>query len=191
MLISADTIHYCKAETVAINVQFILEIASKIATDPSGPPDASDMPFSEFSNWHINISDIYQDLFRQPIGVPLSSRHDFRILTDPLAKAPHQQLYRQSLAEKEAYKSEICKLVENSWVAASCSHFAVPIIFVKKGDGKLCMCMDYRDLNTITARDRYTMPYINDLLDKLHRSRYFTKMDLSSGYYQLGIHSAD
>jgi hypothetical protein len=51
--------------------------------------------------------------------------------------------------------------------------------------------MDYRDLNVITTRDRYRLPYIEDLIDRLHGSRVFTKLDLASGYHQLRIHPDD
>jgi hypothetical protein len=76
-------------------------------------------------------------------------------------------------------------------VTESTSRFATLIIFVKQGDGTLRMCVDYRSLNNITAQDRYLLRYIDDLLNKLHGSRYFTKLDLSSGYHQLCIHFDD
>lgn len=73
----------------------------------------------------------------------------------------------------------------------STSRFAAPIIFVKKSDGTLRMCVDYKELNSITTYDRYPLLHIDDLLDKLYGSRYFTKLDLSSGYHQLRIHPND
>jgi len=53
------------------------------------------------------------------------------------------------------------------------------------------MCVDYRGLNAITAKDRYPLPYIENLLDKLHGARVFTKLDLASGYHQVRVHSDD
>jgi len=53
------------------------------------------------------------------------------------------------------------------------------------------MCVDYRGLNVITAKDRYHLPYIEDLLNKLHGARVFTKLDLASGYHQVPVHSDD
>jgi hypothetical protein len=70
----------------------------------------------------------------------------------------------------------------------SCSCFAGPIIFVKKGNGKLYICVDYRGLNAIASRDRYPMPYIDDRLDKLYRLQYFTKIYLLSEYHQQYIY---
>ena len=71
------------------------------------------------------------------------------------------------------------------------NHFAAPLIFVKKHDGILRVYVDYRELYTITARDRYPLPYINHLLDKLYSFQYFTLLDLSTGYHQLRIHLDD
>jgi hypothetical protein len=76
-------------------------------------------------------------------------------------------------------------------VGESNSCFAAPIIFVKNSNGKLRMFCDYRGLNKITQKDRYSLPYIDDLLDKLHGAKNFTKLDLASGYYQLRIHNED
>jgi hypothetical protein len=176
---------------MAVNVRFTSEVASNVTTTGTDPPDKRDLPLSEFNKWHVDITATHKDLFKAPLGVPPASRHNFRIVTDPLAKTPHRQPYRQSLAEREAYEMEIRELVENGWGTESCSRFAAPIISVKKGDGKLHMCVDYKGLNAITSRDRYPMPYIDDLLNKLHGSRYFTKMDLSSEYHQLRIHPDD
>jgi hypothetical protein len=94
-------------------------------------------------------------------------------------------------AQREEFERQIAKLLANGWVTDSNSRYAAPIIFVDKGDGSLRMCVDYRALNKITSKDRYPFPYIEDLLDRLHGARVFTKLDLASGYHQLRVHPDD
>jgi hypothetical protein len=91
----------------------------------------------------------------------------------------------------EEFTAQIRKLIGNRPVRESNSHFAVQIIAVKKGNSKLRICCDLQSLNKITLKDQYSLPYIDDLLDKLDGSRYFTKLDLASVYHQRRIHSED
>ena len=67
----------------------------------------------------------------------------------------------------------------------------MPILFQKKHDGSLRLCVDYRALNKITVKKKYHIPLIVDLFDQLGGARYFTKLDLHSGYYQLRIAEGD
>jgi len=94
-------------------------------------------------------------------------------------------------AERAEFEVQIKKLLANRWVTDSHSHYVAPIVFVKKPDATLRMCVDYRGLNNITAKDRYLLPYIKDLLDKLHGARVFTKLDVASGYHQVRVHPDD
>jgi len=89
------------------------------------------------------------------------------------------------------FKVQIKKLRANGWVTDSNSCYAAPIIFVKKPDATLRMCVDYCGLNLITFKDQYLLLYIEDLLDKLHGAGFFTKLDLASGYHQVRVHSDD
>jgi hypothetical protein len=194
-LISAADAWQSREGLFVVNIRMVSEIGSNVGTDGGSrledTKDILDLSVGEFQNWRNKIDTQHSDLFKPPVGVPPPSKDDFRIVTDPLSKAPYRQPYRQSLSEREEYERQIAKLIANGWVAESNSRFAAPIIFVKKGDGKLRMCCDYRGLNKITQKDRYPLPYIVDLLDKLHGSEYFTKLDLASGYHQLRIHQDD
>ncbi|GJW42489.1 putative nucleotidyltransferase, ribonuclease H [Tanacetum coccineum] len=80
---------------------------------------------------------------------------------------------------------------DNGFIHPSHSPWGAPVLFVKKKDGSLRMCIDYRELNKVTVINRYPLPRINDLFDQLQRSRYFSKIDLWSGYHQLRVHEED
>jgi len=89
------------------------------------------------------------------------------------------------------FEVQIKKLLANRSVTDSHLRYAAPIIFVKKPDTTLQMCVDYCALNSIMVKDRYPLLYIEELLDKLHGARIFTKLDLASGYHQVRVHSGD
>jgi len=77
------------------------------------------------------------------------------------------------------------ELLDAGLIQPSQSPYASPVLFVKKPDGSLRFCIDYRMLNSITKKDRYPLPRAEDLIDRLHGARYFTSFDLCSGYWQV------
>jgi len=113
---------------------------------------------ADLGKWRLQIRRAFDDLFQPPRGVPPPGEHDFRIHTDLTAKIPHRQLYRMTQSERKEFEVQIKKLLANGWVTDSHSRYAAPIIFVKKPDATLQMCVDYRGLNAITAKDRYPLP---------------------------------
>jgi len=94
-------------------------------------------------------------------------------------------------SERAEFEVQIRKLLANGWVTNSHSCYTAPIIFVKKPNATLRMCVNYRSLNKITAKDRYPLLYIEDLQDKLHGIQVFTKLDLATGYHQVRVHPDD
>jgi len=167
----------------------VVNIHEKPVGDEFDPGEAV---LADLGKWRVPIRQEFKDLFQPPMGVPPPRKDDFCILTDSTAKILHRQPYRMTPAEREEFEKQIKKLLENSWVTDSHSQYAAPVIFVKKTDSTaLRMCVDYRRLHKITAKDRYPLPYIDDLLDRLHAGRVFTKLDLASGYHQVRIHSDD
>ena len=83
--------------------------------------------------------------------------------------------------------------MSNGWVTRSHSRFAAPVLFVKKPHtvDELRMCIDYRALNAITEKDRFPLPNMEDLIDRLHGATIFTTLDLATGYHQMRIEPED
>ena len=82
-------------------------------------------------------------------------------------------------------------MMEKDIIKPSCSPWASPVVLVKKKDGTSRFCIDYRKVNTVTRKDAYPLPRVDDLLDTLAGSRLFSTLDLISGYWQVEIHPGD
>lgn len=95
--------------------------------------------------------------------------------------------YRLSFTERAKVKEILEDLLKNGIVRESESEYASPIIIVPKKNGELRLCVDYRALNKKTSKDKYPMPLIDDQIDSLSGQRYFTTLDLASGYHQIPI----
>ncbi|GBM46445.1 Retrovirus-related Pol polyprotein from transposon 297 [Araneus ventricosus] len=98
---------------------------------------------------------------------------------------------RLPLARKEEADHLVKAMVDNGIIDESSSPWASPIVLVKKKDGSTRFCVDYRKLNEITKKDSYPLPRIDDTLDALNGSQWFTTLDLKSGYWQIEIRPED
>jgi hypothetical protein len=107
--------------------------------------------------------------------------------TTPIAKKP----YRMAATELAKLNKQLSELEQKGYVRPSSSPWGAPVLFVKKKDGSMRLCVDYRALNEVTIKNKYPLPKIDDLFDQLKGAKYFSKIDLRSGYYQLKIQSED
>lgn len=111
--------------------------------------------------------------------------HTIRL--EPGHVPPYRRQYRLTVEEMEEVKRQVAELLKKGFIEPSSSPFGAPVLFVQKKDGTLRMCIDYRALNAITVKDRYPLPNIQDLIDKLHGKTVFSSLDLQSGYHQIKI----
>lgn len=95
--------------------------------------------------------------------------------------------YRMSYSEKEKVKTMLEELLDSGIIRESQSNYCSPLLLVKKKDGTDRMCIDYRKLNKLTVKDKYPLPRIDDQLDRLQGSKFFTSLDMKSGYHQIPI----
>ncbi|KAK9086078.1 hypothetical protein Sjap_026489 [Stephania japonica] len=98
---------------------------------------------------------------------------------------------RMSASEQGELRSQLEELLQKGFIHPSMSPWGAPVLFVKKKDGSLRLCIDYRKLNQVTIRNRYPLPRIDDLFDQLAGAKFFSKIDLRSGYHQLRIRESD
>ncbi|KAK8942729.1 hypothetical protein KSP39_PZI009417 [Platanthera zijinensis] len=141
---------------------------------------------------YIPIASEFPDVFPAELsGIPPDREVEFSIDvepgTRPLSKAP----YRMAPRELEELRSQLDELLERGYIRPSSSPWGAPVLFVKKKDGSMRLCIDYRDLNKVTIKNKYPLPRVDDLFDQLKGSTVFSKIDLRSGYHQLKIKESD
>ncbi|GJT65031.1 putative reverse transcriptase domain-containing protein [Tanacetum coccineum] len=124
-------------------------------------------------------------------GLPPPRQVEFRIELVPGAAPVARAPYRLAPSEMKELSDQLKELSEKGFIRPSSSPWGAPVLFVKKKDGSFRMCIDYRELNKLTVKNRYPLPRIDDLFDQLQGSCVYSKIDLRSGYHQLRIREED
>ena len=96
-----------------------------------------------------------------------------------------------ALAELKELKQQLQELLDKKFIRPNYSSWGAPVLFVKKKDGSMRICIDYWELNKVTIKNRYPLLRIDDLLEQLKGAAVFSKIDLGSGYYQFKVHESD
>ncbi|GKE78731.1 putative reverse transcriptase domain-containing protein [Tanacetum coccineum] len=124
-------------------------------------------------------------------GLPSIRQVEFQIDLIPGATPVAQAPYRLAPSEMQELSNQIQELADRGFIRPSNSPWGAPALFVKKKDGSFRMCIDYRELNKLTIKNRYPLPRIDDLFDQLQGSSVYSKIDLRSGYHQLRVRDED
>lgn len=160
-------------------------IAIPSSTDTSSPSDTTTIP----SKYHL-----FTDVFDKEQADTLPSHrpgvdHAIPLVDD--ATVPFGPIYPLSQDELAVLSEYIKTNLENGFISRSTSPAGAPIMFVKKKDGSLRLCVDYRGLNKVTVKNRYPLPLINEMLDRLTSATVFTKLDIRNAYHRIRIAEGD
>ena len=173
---------------ISRNAEFPLKFAP--VSSQSQPSASSPHKYAEHER--IILAE-FADVFpaELPNGLPLARNVDHHIDLLPGSVPPNKPTFRLSPDETQELKSQLTELIDSGKIRPSSSPYGSPVLFVKKSDGSKRMCIDYRALNEQTIKNVYPIPRIDDLLDQLQGAKYFSKIDLRSGYHQVRVAAED
>ncbi|GKC69140.1 putative reverse transcriptase domain-containing protein [Tanacetum coccineum] len=161
---------------------FLAQISAKKEEDKSEGKQLKDVPIVR------DFPEVFpEDLPGLPPTRPVEFQIDLIPGAAPVARAP----YRLAPSEMKELSEQLQELSDKGFIRPSSSPWGAPVLFVKKKDGSFRMCIDYRELNKLTVKNRYPLPRIDDLFDQLQGSSIYSKIDLRSGYHQLRVREQD
>jgi hypothetical protein len=154
--------------------------------------DVNQLPCHEQRLLNLIIKD-FKDVFPKelPPGLPPMRNVDHRIDLIPGAAPVSIPPYRLSRLEEDEIATQLKDYLRMGHIRHSKSPWGAPVILVKKKDGTWRMCVNYRRLNKLTIKNSYPLPRADDLIDRLQGARYFSKIDLRTGYHQIRIAEDD
>ncbi|GJS44291.1 putative reverse transcriptase domain-containing protein [Tanacetum coccineum] len=141
---------------------------------------------------NVPIVQDFPEVFPEDLpGLPPTRQVEFQIDLVPGAAPVARAPYRLAPSEMKELSEQLKELSDKGFIRPSSSPWGAPVLFVKKKDGSFRMCIDYRELNKLTVKNRYPLPRIDDLFDQLQGSSVYSKIDLRSGYHQLRVREED
>nr|GFC29685.1 putative reverse transcriptase domain-containing protein [Tanacetum cinerariifolium] len=161
---------------------FLAHITTKEVDDKSEKERLEDVPI---------VRDFPEVFPKDLPGLPLVRPVEFQIDLVPGAALVARAPYRLAPSEMKELAEQLKELSNKGFIRPSSSPWGVPVLFVKKKDGSFWMCIDYRELNKLTVKNRYPLPRIDDLFDQLQGSSVYSKIDMRSGYHQLRVREED
>lgn len=133
----------------------------------------------------------FNHLFAEPQGLPPPRAFDHAIPLLPGMQLVNLRPYRYNPAQKDEIEKQVTEMLNQGIIQPSTSPFSSPVLLVQKKDKTWCFYVDYRQLNATTVKNRYPLPIIDELLDELAGSQWFTSLDLREGYHQIRMRPED
>lgn len=164
--------------------QIRLRAVSANSSTEHPAPDLSGIP----PEYH-DYADVFSE--QQAFSLPPHRPYDLKIELDEGKPIPPGRLYSLSVAELGALRKFLDENLSAGFLRQSSSPHGAPVLFVKKKDGSLRLCVDFRALNRLTKKDHYPLPLISDLLQSLGNARYYTKIDLRHAYHLVRVADSD
>ncbi|GJV16672.1 putative reverse transcriptase domain-containing protein [Tanacetum coccineum] len=161
---------------------FLAHVTTKKAEDKSEEKRIEDVPI---------VRDFPKVFPEDLSGIPPARQVEFQIDLIPGAAPVARAPYRLAPSKMKELSDQLKELSDKGFIRPSSSPWGAPVLFVKKKDGSFRMCIDYRELNKLTTKNRYPLPRNDDLFDQLQGSSVYSKIDLRSGYHQLRVREED
>jgi hypothetical protein len=146
----------------------------------------------KFVGDNIRVVRDFPDVFPEELpGMPPDREVEFVMDLLPRTAPNSKRPYMMSIEELKELKKQLTELQEDGYIRSSSSPWGATVLFVQKKDGSQRMCVDYRSLNDVTMKNKYPLPYIEDLFDQKRGARVFLKIDFRPGYHQMKIRPSD
>nr|GEY49220.1 transposon Ty3-G Gag-Pol polyprotein [Tanacetum cinerariifolium] len=146
------------------------------------------VPASLGNSYDVELADVFPENLT---GLPLARPVEFQINLIPGAALVARAPYRLAPSEMKEFSEQLQELSDKGFIRHSSSPWGAAVLFVKEKDGSFRMCIDYRELNKRTVKNRYPLPRIDDLFDQIQGSSIYSKIDLRLGYHQLRVREQD
>jgi len=146
--------------------------------------------YFKFSSSGTGVTPVQGNVHRSQNTAP-PRIHDHHIPLLPHTTPVNSRPYRYSPLHKTEIERQVKELLQAGLIDHSSSPFASPVLLVQKKDGSWRFCVDYRKLNAVTVKNRFPMPVIEEILEELAGAKFFTKLDMRSGYHQVRMNPLD